>query len=166
MLNDNIMVVLNLMRFSSEIRAPKSGESGDHAVLTEEYKQEINDLWETYAMRQARRQCLVGIVTSTKNAKSITVTVTRQKLIKKYRKWISRRKRFMAHDEEETANVGDLVRIVPCRPKSRKKRHMLMDILIAEGQLPNKHDHEKYISSIFNLLMCIRISKSKRRLRL
>ena len=128
------------MRFSSEINVPASG---DHATLAEEYKQEINDLWETYAMRQARRQCLVGIVTSTKNAKSITVTVTRQKLVKKYRKWISRRKRFMAHDEEEKANIGDLVRIVPCLPKSRKKRHMLMDILIAEGQLPNKRDHEK-----------------------
>ena len=128
------------MRFSSEINVPASG---DHAALAEEYKQEINDLWETYAMRQARRQCLVGIVTSTKNAKSITVTVTRQKLVKKYRKWISRRKRFMAHDEEEKANIGDLVRIVPCLPKSRKKRHMLMDILIAEGQLPNKRDHEK-----------------------
>ena len=129
---------ISSFRFSSTEATKNSPEA-----LTEEYKQEISDLWETYAMRQARRQCLVGTVTSTKNAKSITVTVTRQKLVKKYRKWISRRKRFMAHDESETANVGDLVRIVPCRPMSKKKRHQLMDVLIAEGQLPSKHDHEK-----------------------
>jgi small subunit ribosomal protein S17 len=85
---------------------------------------------------------MVGTVTSTKNEKSITVTVTRQKLVKKYRKWINRRKRFMAHDEEELANVGDLVRIVPCISKSRKKKHTLIDIIIAEGQLPHKRDHD------------------------
>lgn len=132
-------------RFSSTEAAKRAPEASP-AALTEEYKQEISDLWETYAMRQARRQCLVGTVTSTKNSKSITVTVTRQKLVKKYRKWISSRKRFMAHDASEQANVGDLVRIVPCRPMSKKKRHQLMDVLIAEGQLPSKHDHEKNLA--------------------
>lgn len=132
---------MGIFQFSTESQI--SVAEGDRTALAEEYKKEIKDLWEMYAMRRARRQCMVGIVTSTKNAKSITVTVTRQKLVKKYRKWISRRKRFMAHDEKERANVGDLVRIVPCNPKSRKKRHKLIDILIAEGQLPSKHDHEK-----------------------
>ncbi len=103
--------------------------------LTQEYQSEISDLWEHYAVRNERKQCMVGVVTSTKCAKSITVMVTRQKLIPKYRKFINTRKKFMAHDEEEKANLGDLVRIVPCRPMSRKKRHKLMDIVKECGQL-------------------------------
>ena len=35
----------------------------------------------------------------------------------------------MAHDENETGNVGDIVRIVPCRPVSKKKRHALIDVI-------------------------------------
>jgi small subunit ribosomal protein S17 len=107
----------------------------DNKALVNEYKQEIKDLWDTYAARETRKQSMVGVVTSTKCAKSITVTVTRQKLVPKYRKLVNTRKKFMAHDEEERANVGDLVRIVPCRPMSRKKRHRLMDIIKECGQL-------------------------------
>lgn len=107
----------------------------DNKALASEYKQEIKDLWDTYAARETRKQSMVGVVTSTKCAKSITVTVTRQKLVPKYRKLVNTRKKFMAHDEEERANVGDLVRIVPCRPMSRKKRHALMDIIKECGQL-------------------------------
>ena len=35
----------------------------------------------------------------------------------------------MAHDENEVCNIGDYVRIIPCRPMSRKKRHKLFEIL-------------------------------------
>lgn len=35
----------------------------------------------------------------------------------------------MAHDEHEVCGMGDLVRIVPCRPMSRKKRHKVLDII-------------------------------------
>lgn len=107
----------------------------DNKALVHEYQDEIKDLWDTYAARETRKQSMVGVVTSTKCAKSITVTVTRQKLVPKYRKLVNTRKKFMAHDEEERANVGDLVRIVPCRPMSRKKRHRLMDIIKECGQL-------------------------------
>lgn len=58
----------------------------------------------------------------------------------------------MAHDEEEKANLGDLVRIVPCLQKSKKKHHKLMDILVSEGQLPDKHDHEKNLQMLRNSL--------------
>lgn len=53
----------------------------------------------------------------------------------------------MAHDEEERGFLGDTVRIVPCRPMSKKKRHKLMDIILrpptatsrtGEGELGNK----------------------------
>lgn len=35
----------------------------------------------------------------------------------------------MAHDEEEICQDGDLVRVVPCRPMSRKKRHKIIDVI-------------------------------------
>ena len=113
----------------------KKMDETERKKLTKEYKKEIKDLWETYAIKNARKNCLVGVVTSTKCAKSITVTVTRQKLVPKYKKLINTRKRFMAHDEEERANLGDMVRIIPCLPKSRKKRHILLDIIKEVGQL-------------------------------
>ena len=72
---------------------------------------------------------MVGTVVSTKCSKSITVQVIRSKFIPKYHARINVRRKVMAHDEEEIGNVGDVVRIVPCRPMSRKKRHKLMDII-------------------------------------
>lgn len=80
-----------------------------------------------------RRQAMVGTIVSTKCAKSITVQVIRKIFFPKYNKWINRQRKFMAHDETEDGKLGDIVRIVPCRPRSRKKRHMLIDI-IKKGQ--------------------------------
>ena len=39
------------------------------------------------------------------------------------------RRNVHAHDEEGLGNIGDIVRIVPCRPVSKKKRHKIIDIL-------------------------------------
>ena len=93
------------------------------------YQKEIEEIKENYLERAKRKQSLVGKVVSTKCSKSITVEVHHEKLFKKYNKTIRMRKKFMAHDEEELAKDGDLVRISPCRPMSRKKRHALMDII-------------------------------------
>ena len=41
----------------------------------------------------------------------------------------------MAHDEQEECHVGDIVRIIPCKPKSKKKRHAICDILFKEPQI-------------------------------
>ena len=38
-------------------------------------------------------------------------------------------KKVMAHDENESCTEGDLVRIVPCRPRSASKRHALIDVI-------------------------------------
>lgn len=51
------------------------------------------------------------------------------KYFPKYDKSVSRRKKFMAHDENCESKLGDIVRIVPCRPMSTRKRHALIDIL-------------------------------------
>lgn len=66
---------------------------------------------------------------SAKCAKSIIVSVSRGRYYPKYDKVLESTKRIMAHDPGERAIVGDVVRIVPCRPMSKKKRHQLVDIL-------------------------------------
>ncbi len=93
------------------------------------YQKEIEEIKQSYLERAKRKQSLVGKVVSTKCSKSITVEVHHEKLFQKYNKMVRIRKKFMAHDEEELAKDGDLVRITPCRPMSRKKRHALIDII-------------------------------------
>ena len=75
------------------------------------------------------RKTLVGQVVSTKMAKTIVVEVIRQKAHPLYKRVVSRSKKFYAHDEVETANVGDVVRIEESRPLSRLKRWTLKDIV-------------------------------------
>ena len=122
--------------------------TGEIDALKEEYQKELRELHENYEQRKERRNCLVGVVTSTKNDKTITVTVTRQKLVKKYRSYLTRRRRFQVHDEEERANLGDLVRIIPSKKRGARKNHALIDILIAEGQLPSSRDHVKNLEAL------------------
>jgi small subunit ribosomal protein S17 len=77
----------------------------------------------------SKRKLLIGQVVSTKMAKTIVVEVIRQKAHPLYRRVVSRSKKFYAHDELETANVGDVVRIEESRPLSRLKRWTLKDIV-------------------------------------
>lgn len=75
------------------------------------------------------RKTKVGKVVSDKNAKTIVVEVHRRKKHPRYHKYIKVRKRFMAHDEEERATVGDIVRIIESRPLSARKRWELSQIV-------------------------------------
>jgi small subunit ribosomal protein S17 len=71
----------------------------------------------------------VGEVVSTKMAKTIVVEVTRRVQHPMYKRVVTRRKKFYAHDEEQTARTGDVVRIVESRPFSRLKRWRLGEII-------------------------------------
>lgn len=71
----------------------------------------------------------VGVVTSTAMQKTITVAVEMTKLHPLYKKALKRTKKFKAHDEEQTCNVGDVVRIRETRPLSRTKRWRLVGIV-------------------------------------
>ena len=75
------------------------------------------------------KQEKVGQVVSTKMKKTIVVEVTRRRAHPFYRKVVARSKKFYAHDEEETAQVGDVVRIVESRPLSRLKRWRLAEVV-------------------------------------
>jgi small subunit ribosomal protein S17 len=79
----------------------------------------------TPAARQERR----GIVVSDKGEKTIVVQVDVIKIHPKYKKVVRRTRKFHAHDEENTAGVGDVVRIVESRPLSKTKNWRLAEVV-------------------------------------
>jgi small subunit ribosomal protein S17 len=64
----------------------------------------------------------VGVVTSSSPDKTIVVKVENLVMHPLYRRFVRTSSKFMAHDEENTCNVGDRVLIEECRPLSRRKR--------------------------------------------
>jgi small subunit ribosomal protein S17 len=81
----------------------------------------------------------VGEVVSTKMAKMIVVEVTRRVPHPVYKRIVNKRKKFYAHDEQQTAKLGDVVRIVECRPLSRLKRWQLAGVIRAAAQVGVEH---------------------------
>jgi len=71
----------------------------------------------------------VGTVVSSKMAKTIVIEVTRRVPHPVYKRIISKRRKFYAHDENGTAKVGDVVRIVEHRPMSKLKRWALAEVV-------------------------------------
>lgn len=77
------------------------------------------------------RQEKVGIVTSTKMQKTIVVEVRRRVAHPVYKRIVTKRSKFMAHDAHGKAHEGDMVRIVESRPLSKNKRWSLKEVLRA-----------------------------------
>lgn len=75
------------------------------------------------------RRVIVGTVTSNAMAKTIVVTVVRRVRDRRFHKFLTRRVKYKAHDENNTAKVGDLVEIVESRPLSRTKRWRLLRLV-------------------------------------
>lgn len=69
-----------------------------------------------------RRATKIGVVTSDKADKSVVVRVERIVRHRKYKRYIRRSAKFMAHDEANGCRVGDTVEIVESRPLSARKR--------------------------------------------
>ena len=84
---------------------------------------------ETTPIERNLRKERVGVVTSDKMSKSITVIVERKVMHPKYGKFVKRSSKFMAHDEKGEAHVGDTVRISETRPVSKLKRWRLVEIV-------------------------------------
>ncbi|AFC24570.1 MULTISPECIES: 30S ribosomal protein S17 [Saprospira] len=82
----------------------------------------------TESTRNLRKQ-RVGIVTSNKMDKTITVSVERRVKHPIYGKFVKTTKKFSAHDEKNDCNTGDVVRIMETRPLSKKKRWRLVEII-------------------------------------
>ena len=79
--------------------------------------------------RTLTRKEKTGLVTSNKMTKTIVVSVERQIKHPKYGKFIKRTSKFMAHDEKNESNIGDMVRIVETRPLSKNKCWRLVEIV-------------------------------------
>ena len=75
------------------------------------------------------KRSFVGLVTSDKMDKTIVVTIEKKKMDRLYKKYVTRTKKYMAHDENNDAHVGDTVRIVECRPLSKNKCWRLAEIV-------------------------------------
>jgi small subunit ribosomal protein S17 len=84
----------------------------------------------------------VGVVVSTKMQKTIVVEIEMRKAHPKYKRVMKSNKKFYAHDEQNSARVGDVVRIRETRPLSKLKRWQLEEIVRRSSlaQLPDVKD--------------------------
>lgn len=79
--------------------------------------------------KKANKNEKLGSVVANKMAKTIVVVVTRRVPHPLYKRIVTKRKKFYAHDEKGVAQVGDVVRIVECRPMSKLKRWTLGEVV-------------------------------------
>ena len=93
-----------------------------------ENKQSAEGAGEQESTRNARKQ-RVGVVTSDKAQKTVTVTVERRKSRGLYGKQVRWTKRYHAHDENDEYRVGDVVRIQETRPLSKTKRWRVVELI-------------------------------------
>jgi small subunit ribosomal protein S17 len=75
------------------------------------------------------RKTRIGVVSSNKMEKTITVSVVRKLKHPKYGKFLKKTKKFHAHDEKNECNIGDTVKIMETRPLSATKRWRLVEIV-------------------------------------
>jgi len=84
---------------------------------------------ENTSAQQSRRSTKIGQVVSTKMAKTIVVQTVMKKSHPLYRRVVAKSKKFYAHDENNTARVGDFVEIEETRPTSKLKRWRLKNVI-------------------------------------
>jgi small subunit ribosomal protein S17 len=80
-------------------------------------------------MERASRKEIIGKVLKNKMDKSIVVSVVRKVQHPMYGKFLKKTSTFMAHDEKNECNVGDVVQIMETRPLSKNKRWRLVQII-------------------------------------
>ena len=90
----------------------------------------------TATKESGRRKVVIGQVVSSKMNKTIVVEATRTKSHGLYRRVISKGKKFYAHDEQNSARVGDFVRLEETRPLSKLKRWRLKEIVSRAAIVP------------------------------
>ena len=93
-----------------------------------EQQQEGTQSTETTGTRNLRKE-RIGVVTSNKMDKTITVAVERKVKHPIYGKFIKKTSSFHAHDDKNEASIGDTVRIMETRPMSKTKRWRLVEIV-------------------------------------
>jgi len=79
--------------------------------------------------KKSNKRIFTGVVVSEKMDKTVTVSVSTRQLHPLYKKYITRSKKYKAHDEKNDAREGDAVRIIESRPISKKKRWRLIEVV-------------------------------------
>ena len=79
--------------------------------------------------RKNRRKTKIGKVIRNKMDKSISVAVEKKVKHPLYKKYYKKTTKFMAHDDKNECGMGDIVKIMECRPLSKKKRWRLVEIV-------------------------------------
>lgn len=80
-------------------------------------------------MERAMRKTMMGIVVSNKMDKTVVVAIEESTQHPIYKKIIKRTKKYKAHDEENTCNNGDKVKIMETRPLSKDKRWRVVQVI-------------------------------------
>lgn len=93
------------------------------------------------------RRTITGTVTSTKMDKTAVITVIRRVRDRRFHKFVTRRVKYKAHDENNTAKVGDVVEIIEARPMSRTKRWRILRTLSHSAELLIAHGDGRDASS-------------------
>lgn len=105
----------------------KAAETREEAVVEEQ--QTAAEVVQADESGVKRRRVVTGTVVSDKNDKTVTVQVVRQLQHPLYKKYIKKSKKYHAHDEQNDAREGDVVRLIESRPMSRLKRWRVVEIL-------------------------------------
>ncbi len=79
--------------------------------------------------KRNQRKERIGLVVSNKMEKSIVVTVNRKMKHPIYGKFVNKTSKFVAHDEENSCNIGDLVKIMETKPLSKNKVWRLVEVI-------------------------------------
>ena len=79
--------------------------------------------------KRTQRKIRIGKVVSNKMRKSIVVAIERKVPHPVYKKYFRRTSTLMAHDEQQQASVGDVVRVMETRPMSKQKRWRLIEVV-------------------------------------
>ncbi|GAB6060931.1 30S ribosomal protein S17 [Desulfonatronum thiosulfatophilum] len=80
-------------------------------------------------LKQKTKRTEIGVVMSNKAEKTIVVSVNKLEKHPLFKKYIRRRKKMMAHDEQNVCNIGDKVEIIESRPLSKRKCWQLKQVL-------------------------------------
>ncbi len=80
-------------------------------------------------LKRGRRKTRIGKVVSNKMDKSIIVAIERKIIHPIYKKYFKKTTKFMAHDQNNVANIGDIVKIMETRPLSARKRWRLVEVI-------------------------------------
>ncbi|MFT7668610.1 MAG: small subunit ribosomal protein S17 [Planctomycetota bacterium] len=84
---------------------------------------------ENNTTERGRRRVLQGVVVTDTMNKSISIRVERLVKHPRYKKYVRTHSKYVAHDEDEVAKIGDTVEIIECRPMSKTKRWRINSVI-------------------------------------